>query len=232
MRVALLLFGQPRYLDDERPFLRYKELILDRYETDVYVHTWFDVDQREYDVSSWTEIKSCPVLPDSIERIESLYHPKILVHEKPQTFEFDDHVRAYLDKKYTNKTDRWTPKNYNNLLSQLKSVQSVGRLYQGDHDLIVLSRFDCIIDEFPINLFDLNKDKLHVSHIHRHFPDIIFCFGQKHLDWIRNVYDDVSLVYKNIMEPSPESFKAMSFLSRFGSVDVNTIQMSSWPIRV
>ena len=231
MRVALLLFGQPRYLDDERPYLEYKKWILDRYETDVYVHTWFDENVESYDVSSWTNIGSCPVLPDSIERIESLYSPKILVHEPPQTFQFDEHVSDYIDKKFTGKTDRWTLKNYSNLLSQLKSIQSVGRLYQDTHDMIVLSRFDCIIDVFPSNLSKLDKNKLYISNIHSHFPDIINCFSSKHLDWIRNVYDDVSLVYKNVMEPSPESFKAMSFMSRFSRRDICSIPMSSWPIR-
>ena len=231
MRVALLFFGQPRYLDDERPYLQYRKWILDRYDTDVYVHTWFDKTLQSYDVSSWTNIGSCPVLPDSIERIESLYSPKVLVHEPPQTFQFDEHVSDYIDKKFTDKTDRWTLKNYSNLLSQLKSIQSVARLYQDTHDMIVLSRFDCIIDIFPSNLSNLNKDKLYVSDIHNHFPDIINCLGSKHLDWIRNVYDDTSFVYKNVMEPSPEAFKAMSFLSRFNSGDICSIPMSSWPIR-
>jgi len=230
MRVALLLFGQPRYLDDERPYLKYKELILDRYETDVYVHTWFDENIENYDFSSWSKIRSCPVLPDSIERIESLYSPKVLVHEPPRTFQFNDQVSDYINKKFTGKTDRWTLKNYSNLLSQLKSIQSLGLLYQDNHDIIVLSRFDCILNIFP-DLLNLRKDKLYVSNLHSHFPDVINCFGLKYLDWIRNVYDDVSLVYENVIEPSPESFKAMSFLSRFSPNDIFSIPMTSWPIR-
>jgi len=122
MRVALLLFGQPRYLDDERPYLEYKKWILDRYDTDVYVHTWFDETSQSYDVSSWSKIESCPVLPNSIDIINSLYSPKVLVHEPPQTFQFDERVSDYIDKKFTGKTDRWTIKNYSNLLSQLKNL--------------------------------------------------------------------------------------------------------------
>ena len=52
MKVALLFFGQPRYLDDDRAYNDYKRLILDRYDTDVYIHTWFDEAGGKYDVST------------------------------------------------------------------------------------------------------------------------------------------------------------------------------------
>ena len=68
MKVALLFFGQPRYLDDDRAYNDYKRLILDRYDTDVYIHTWFDEAGGKYDVSTWglrcTVLKtpsSCPI---------------------------------------------------------------------------------------------------------------------------------------------------------------------------
>ena len=43
----------------------YKNLILDRYDTDVYIHTWFDDEGGKYDVSSWAELhggKNCVIL--------------------------------------------------------------------------------------------------------------------------------------------------------------------------
>ena len=42
MKVALLMSGQPRYVDDTRPFLFFKENVIDKYDTDVYCHGWFD----------------------------------------------------------------------------------------------------------------------------------------------------------------------------------------------
>ena len=89
MKVALLFFGQPRYLDDDRAYNDYKRLILDRYDTDVYIHTWFDEAGGKYDVSTWDQMhgaKNAVILPDSIERLKKMYNPKVLVHEKPQKF--------------------------------------------------------------------------------------------------------------------------------------------------
>ena len=128
MKVALLFFGQPRCLDDPRPYECYKNLILDRYDTDVYIHTWFDDEGGKYDVSSWAELhgaKNCVILPDAIERLQEMYNPKVLVHEKPQTFELPPNVKSWVDERYTGKhpEGHWNPKNYSNIMSQLKTIQ-------------------------------------------------------------------------------------------------------------
>ena len=134
MKVALLFFGQPRYLDDDRAYNDYKRLILDRYDTDVYIHTWFDEAGGKYDVSTWAQMhgaKNAVILPDSIERLKKMYNPKVLVHEKPQKFELPPECKAFVDEKFTDKhpEGHWNPGNYSNIMSQLKTIQRVAQLY-------------------------------------------------------------------------------------------------------
>jgi hypothetical protein len=41
MRVALLLYGQPRDLERDEQYKIHKRDILDKYEVDTYIHTWW-----------------------------------------------------------------------------------------------------------------------------------------------------------------------------------------------
>ena len=51
MRVAVLLFGQPRYCDDPKP-QKFLKGIIEKYNADVYAHAWFE-SKGEYQISSW-----------------------------------------------------------------------------------------------------------------------------------------------------------------------------------
>ena len=59
MKVALLFYGQPRYVDNEEVYNSYKSNILDKYDTDVFCHTWWSETEKEYDYSSWSKISNC-----------------------------------------------------------------------------------------------------------------------------------------------------------------------------
>ena len=48
MKVALLFFGQPRFLENSLPFESHKDHIINKYDTDVFCHTWWAPDQGDY----------------------------------------------------------------------------------------------------------------------------------------------------------------------------------------
>ena len=236
MKVALLFFGQPRYLDDDRAYNDYKRLILDRYDTDVYIHTWFDEAGGKYDVSTWAQMhgaKNAVILPDSIERLERMYNPKVLVHEKPQKFELPPECKAFVDEKFTDKhpEGHWNPGNYSNIMSQLKTIQRVAQLYEetGDkHDIIVLARLDTWLENFPDD-----PSKFYLPGHHNRFPDVIHICGRRYLGWMKNAFNDINnpRVFHNIWEPSPEAFKGMAFLLRYRQSDLSPNPMNAHTIR-
>ena len=241
MKVALLFFGQPRYLDDDRAYNDYKRLIIDRYDTDVYIHTWFDEAGGKYDVSTWAQMhgaKNAVILPDSIERLERLYNPKVLVHEKPQKFELPPECKAFVDEKFTDKhpEGHWNPGNYSNIMSQLKTIQRVAQLYEetGDkHDIIVLARLDTWLENFPDDLSALDPSKFYLPGHHNRFPDVIHVCGRRYLGWMKNAFNDINnpRVFHNIWEPSPEAFKGMAFLLRYRQSDLSPNPMNAHTIR-
>lgn len=241
MKVALLFFGQPRYLDDDRAYNDYKRLIIDRYDTDVYIHTWFDEAGGKYDVSTWAQMhgaKNAVILPDSIERLERMYNPKVLVHEKPQKFELPSECKAFVDEKFTDKhpEGHWNPGNYSNIMSQLKTIQRVAQLYEetGDkHDIIVLARLDTWLENFPDDLSALDPSKFYLPGHHNRFPDVIHVCGRRYLGWMKNAFNDINnpRVFHNIWEPSPEAFKGMAFLLRYRQSDLSPNPMNAHTIR-
>lgn len=241
MKVALLFFGQPRYLDDDRAYNDYKRLILDRYDTDVYIHTWFDEAGGKYDVSTWAQMhgaKNAVILPDSIERLKKMYNPKVLVHEKPQKFVLPPECKAFVDEKFTDKhpEGHWNPGNYSNIMSQLKTIQRVAQLYEetGDkHDIIVLARLDTWLENFPDDLSALDPSKFYLPGHHNRFPDVIHICGRRYLGWMKNAFNDINnpRVFHNIWEPSPEAFKGMAFLLRYRQSDLSPNPMNAHTIR-
>jgi len=241
MKVALLFFGQPRYLDDDRAYNDYKRLILDRYDTDVYIHTWFDEAGGKYDVSTWAQMhgaKNAVILPDSIERLKRMYNPKVLVHEKPQKFVLPPECKAFVDEKFTDKhpEGHWNPGNYSNIMSQLKTIQRVAQLYEetGDkHDIIVLARLDTWLENFPDDLSALDPSKFYLPGHHNRFPDVIHICGRRYLGWMKNAFNDINnpRVFHNIWEPSPEAFKGMAFLLRYRQSDLSPNPMNAHTIR-
>ena len=241
MKVALLFFGQPRYLDDDRAYNDYKRLILDRYDTDVYIHTWFDEAGGKYDVSTWAQMhgaKNAVILPDSIERLKKMYNPKVLVHEKPQKFVLPPECKTFVDEKFTDKhpEGHWNPGNYSNIMSQLKTIQRVAQLYEetGDkHDIIVLARLDTWLENFPDDLSALDPSKFYLPGHHNRFPDVIHICGRRYLGWMKNAFNDINnpRVFHNIWEPSPEAFKGMAFLLRYRQSDLSPNPMNAHTIR-
>ena len=211
----MLLCGQPKYLDDNRPYLFFKENFIDRYDTDVYCQAWFAKD-AEYEItgfnlnshrltSSTNLSVQSPVLDNSDELIKELYNPKRYSFEPPRHFRFNETAEKWLDERYT------------------------GRHVQ--YDFFVLSRYDITIDNFSsvIDLSSLDPEKMHLQNIHDSFPDGIYMFSKKYFDWFKNLYDEIQTlnILERVPHPSSERLKKASFGMHYG---MNNVE--SHPIRI
>jgi len=80
MKVAVLLFGHLRTFEYCAPYL--KKNFLDKYDCDVFIHTWNTMDSE---TKSWDNKKSqhCPVTEAIKAKIKKIYNPrKILIEEQ------------------------------------------------------------------------------------------------------------------------------------------------------
>ena len=56
MKVAVAFFGQPRYVGNPNIINTYKQVLLDKYDCDVFGHMWWQEDGGEFDYLSLIHI--------------------------------------------------------------------------------------------------------------------------------------------------------------------------------
>tara|TARA_B100000131_G_scaffold172110_1_gene166313 strand:+ start:502 stop:1245 length:744 start_codon:yes stop_codon:yes gene_type:complete len=231
MKVALLLTGQPRFIDDSRPFLFFKNNIIDKYNTDVYCHAWFSKNLL-YEKSPWSNnahyfktnsnlSKTNPVPNDADKLILEYYNPKKYKFDPPTNFSFNREAQEWMDNNFTNRHPEgfWSNLGYSCVLSHFKSIQnSLELVDKTDYDYFILSRYDITIPTFIEDIFSLDLEKMHLQNIHDRFPDGIYIFGKKYFDWFRNLFNEIQTreIYTRIPHPSTEQFKRTSFSLNYG----------------
>ena len=239
MKIALLFSGQPRYLSNPFPLLSHQREVLNKYDTDVYVHTWYDDNVKEYDFSSWSRISSCSIESNAPEKIKQMYNPVEIVVEKSKKFKFSPFTKQLLDgftfRNGFTKEQGWTDKNYNNILSSLYSIERVCNLVEpkkNEYDFIIWSRLDNIIYKLP-DLNQCSTSKFYLSDHHPKFPDLLFFFGHKFLDALK-IYSSVDYLIQNninnLWGPSMnEPLKMFNYIRNFDIKDICPIRL---PVRV
>jgi len=218
MKIAMVMFGQPRSIHTGEVFKSHQEWILNKYETDVYAHCWFNKN-GSYEISSHARSGSkgyCP--PNSEEIIRSTYNPKSLVIEETRTFKLRSDVHDIILQKFQNNLCyKNTEENIGNYLSQLYSIEAAARLVSDpkQYDLIVMCRYDIVIEYFP-ELSTLNSLNFHCMNHHPRFPDVFFIFGPSFLSsqFTSSCVENEIIANQHLIgdpnwfwEPSPESFK-------------------------
>jgi hypothetical protein len=229
MKVALVLFGQPRYVQTGEVFESHRKWILDKYDTDVYAHMWFSSDGK-YSVATHSHTNGyCP--PNSEEIIRGNYNPKRILVEESKTFKLREDVKTLITQKFQN-TQHWehSSKNMSTFLSQLYSIESAIRLIPEPekYDLIALCRYDMVIEHFP-DLSTLDSSKFYCMNHHPRFPDIFFIFGPSFLksQFTSSCIEDEIMANQQLLndsnifwEPIAEAFK---FFHYYVNYDVRNI---------
>jgi len=238
MKVALLLFGQPRFIDNIQVLHTYKNIIK-KYDADVFCHVWWE-ESGVYETSTCSTLNGCGIHKNAIDIINYNYKPTVIsVEPASKKFFMPPQAKQFLDARFTNRAAHWNERNYGCVLSQLYSIQSVSRLFEKyeeetnqTYDWIILGRYDGLIKSMPIlNDPRLPKNKFYISNHHPNFPDLLFCYARRFCNWSSNVFDDVSSVYHTIWEPSCEAFKSGSFYKRFTGHDLIPTHMKCDIIR-
>lgn len=155
MKFALMLYGQPRFITKAYEFGWKK--IIDTYNPDVYIHTWFDNSWINKSLPHYTLEKSVSdnITYETLNNIVNLYKPKCFIYEPPPDFDKIMH-------RYTNTDQRIEQAMYGQHISAFKINKS--RLETGiSYDLVMRSRIDMIIDLQDIT--KLPRDEINVPYI-------------------------------------------------------------------
>jgi len=229
MKVALCFFGQPRLLNNPYTYLSHKHWILDKYNTDIFIHSWINNTNEEFNYADQVKIKE-KELKDSDKIILSKYKPKRYIFEKSRNFSLSEKNRNIIKQKIEQSESRWgggnlnwSENNENNHLSQLYSMSKSIELLQDDYyDFVILSRFDSYIISIP-NLYNLDKNELYLSDIHylntidcdrNTFSDILIFGGLEEVKSL-NCYNNIDNLINDLEIFAPEDFKLLSYYSKF-----------------
>lgn len=182
MKIAYLLFGQLR-IHDYDEYFKFINTLREKYDVDFYSHIWHDSDQEHFDVSSWCENpESAVVKHDALEQVKKNIPFVKLEVSKPITFLQYPEFEKYLP----GSPFFYNPVNYNNLISQMCTVQRTCKLVDKSYDLYILARYDIILNFENLPDFETMKKGM----IYKE-NDFVQFFSSDLLDYYQNCFDDM-----------------------------------------
>lgn len=193
-KIALCISGQPRYLHEGYQDIKSK--LLDKYDIDVFVHTWFDEKDidRQFDISPALQYgRKCKLEKNAISDILNLYKPKLIKYESNKQFKtFDVDYGLCI------------PNSVHSMFYSIMESNSLKQQYENDngflYDAVIRCRFDVTIDSFVLDDIDLSM--YYVSgEVHRsgqiNVPNDQFCISSsKNMDLYCDLYNRLE-EYKN-----------------------------------
>jgi len=190
-KIALCLSGQPRYIIDG--YNQIKTHILDKYDVDVFIHTWFDETKtgERFDFSPNNTYGRTGVLePNTLVLISELYNPLALVYEKKIDF------NTYNDVNYEKQRPLSLYSMYYSILksNELKSKYEVEKQFK--YDLVIRCRFDIIFNTFNLDLETINTDLVYVSGEINPYPNDQFAVSNsENMDKYASLFNNIKLYY-------------------------------------
>ena len=170
MKLALCLFGEPRYVKSEIAYNLYKEFILNEYEVDVYGHTWI---ADFYQPSSWSNSPDVVGSKDIPDVIRDQYKGIKLVAETARSFHEN--------------------RNRNNFISQIYSINEVANLIENpdQYQFILIGRYDLLLSRFE-SINDLTEG-YYSTNRHPIFADQLVFLSPKYLPALK-LFDSIDQV--------------------------------------
>ena len=235
-KIALVLFGQPRFIDNGFAIQSHKWHFR-KYEFDVYGHYWYSTESK-YQLSSWTGIKNTDsIVPETAPQTIRRAFPKgTFIESPPQIFSppepfahlLSDYLTSYGLRSEFERLRSDPQSMYSNTTSQLFSInQALGlvRASAKDYDLVVLSRWDNLVLRLP-NLESVSADKLTISDSHDFgFPDLILIGGPKLIE-ATDAYPAIPEIFGSVPSMTAEKVKQANFFQRYTLADLERKRLS------
>jgi len=194
MKIALLLSGQLRQIERGYEFI-HKNLI-EGYDVDVFIHSWYNPEEENKKFSKWWESK---LSPNSDQKAILLYNPKRYLIEPQKSFDNKSYDASMFEGSYR----------VNATLSMFYSIQECNRLKNiycvennVEYDIVVRCRFDFAIFN-KINYENFNTtDTIYFKDDCTHEPSVCmndhFAFGPPNLMNIYcNTFNEIENLYYN-----------------------------------
>jgi hypothetical protein len=148
MKVAILISGQPRNF--KKGYEELKRAYLDRYDCDVYLHSWKDTKFQATQFFQDRPVQEYTMENSWVDEVINLYQPKISTFEPPKIFDEKNIVDPMWRQPLQNTKAMWY------------SVQKAFEITPPGYDVYIRTRFDLRYEESLLNLSSLDLSTLHV----------------------------------------------------------------------
>ena len=163
MKIALCISGQPRHY--EIGYFSFTKAILNKYNPDVFIHTWYDKDKvgQVYDRSDPAERREETqnlIYDDIPEGINNLYRPKVFIHEPQVQFNLRDTGFTLAEHSITPfrlYSQKYSIEKANDLKSEYEKENGF------KYDWVIRARFDLDYDLMNLDLSKYNKKYIYVN---------------------------------------------------------------------
>lgn len=207
MRIACVLFGQPRhYVTGHKNIRHFFQNQNSNVQVDFFYHCWTLNANDTYKVSPWQKIDpSCLQYENNIpNHLLELYNPIRYEYENQSNMTLDESM--YKHTLVYNQTDELQKKNINNTLFQVYSRNKARNILDNYiketntiYDFVIMTRFDIgNLLTFDLNLLDRSNTYISKSHYPRKImPDLFFIIPVNvFLAWF-TIYDSLSDMLNN-----------------------------------
>jgi hypothetical protein len=148
MKVAIVVSGQPRNF--EQGYAELKQAYLDRYDCDVFFHTWKDTKFAATQFFHDRPVQEYPMEQSWMDTLVELYNPAHSTFDPPKVFD---------DKKIV---DPMWRQPLQNSKSMWYSVQQAFAVVPKGYDVYIRTRFDLRYEPSTLDLEALDLSMLHV----------------------------------------------------------------------
>ena len=160
MKIAICISGQPRHY--EIGYVSLKKAILDKYDCDIFIHTWWDDKEGVYDRSGFAdrrEVNENPIYKDIPEGINSLYKPKSFIHEPQKPFNLNDkgfELSAFITP-FMLYSQKYSIKQANDLKSEYEKQNEI------EYEWVIRMRFDLDLDLMRLDLSKYDSKYIYIN---------------------------------------------------------------------
>jgi hypothetical protein len=220
MRLALCLYGQPRFIDNDFCSNSIKTHIFSKYDVDVFAHCWFDENADVYATSDWSKHHQNYVNKECIKIIQEKYSPKAFLYEEPKQFKQHDHL-----KERCSTLPYFSENNFYNLQSHLYSFESSLRSLinyveetKTTYDFVISTRYDILVSSFP-KPDSLSRSMVYVDGKYQ-FSDGIYLFDYEFIEQFKP-FSEFEEITKTVPLFTSEEYKKHTFIRNNGMEKVS-----------
>jgi len=243
MKVAVLFYGQMRFVNNPWPVKSHKQLE-SIYDVSYFGHLWNSNSDKLKHVSSWSRIKGNPFTSNDLGQLKKNYNFISLEIEEPIDFlvtqrdKIDkiQNIQSKIGRKVNKETNL---RDLSNTISHIYSMEkSIKRFlnYENakDYDWVILSRTDNFIVRFPdLRSLDISQDAIFISAHHDNFPDTVILSTPKNVKSLLaySKLDEMINFSPPVITGAAEKFKQVSIQLCNPKVDILSLRINPESIK-